>query len=106
MTDVSVAGPEPAMFHATNIALHAANVALLLGLVAAALFAVHPLHRAAEALPHFATAVRRLPDWESARLNYAMALAQTNQPGEAIRQFEEVLRISPSNAVARRALGK
>jgi len=56
MADVSVGGPGPAMFHATNIALHAANVALLFtllvrltsspwkSLVAAALFAAHPLH--------------------------------------------------------------
>ena len=62
--------------------------------------------RAAEALPHFAAAVQRLPKWESARLNYAVALAQTNQPAEAFRQFEEVLRINPSNALARRALGR
>ncbi len=62
--------------------------------------------RAAEALPHFAAAVQELPNWESARLNYAVALAQTNQPAEAIRQFTEVLRINPSNTVARRPLGR
>ena len=62
--------------------------------------------RAAEALPHFAAAVQRLPKWESARLNYAVAQAQTNQPAEAFRQYEEVLRINPSNALARRALGR
>src|SRR5688572_15429615 len=56
MTDVSVGGTGPAMFHATNIALHAANVVLLFTLLVrltksawksamvTALFAVHPLH--------------------------------------------------------------
>jgi hypothetical protein len=56
MADVSVGGTGPAMFHATNIALHAANVVLVFGVlvrltkstwksaVVAALFAAHPLH--------------------------------------------------------------
>lgn len=62
--------------------------------------------RVVEALPHFASAVQRLPNWESARLNYAVALTRAGQAAEAIRQFEEVLRINPSNRVARRALGR
>src|SRR5688572_28768913 len=56
MADVSVGGTGPAMFHATNIALHAANVVLVFAVlvrlttstwksaVVAALFAAHPLH--------------------------------------------------------------
>ena len=59
-----------------------------------------------EALPHFAIAVRSLPNWEDARLNYAVALAQIGRGPEAIRQFEEVLRINPANSVAKRALGR
>ena len=54
--DASLFGPEPAMFHRTNLLLHLANVLLLAtvlrqmtgylwrSFVVAALFAVHPLH--------------------------------------------------------------
>jgi tetratricopeptide (TPR) repeat protein len=56
LLDVTLFGPGPWGFHATNVALHAANAALLLGLlwtatgalipsvVVATLFAVHPLN--------------------------------------------------------------
>jgi tetratricopeptide (TPR) repeat protein len=56
MLDAEIGGPAPAIFHLTNVLLHAANTLLLFGLLeratgdrwpsvfVAALFAVHPLH--------------------------------------------------------------
>ena len=54
----------------------------------------------AEALEQFSRAVDLKPGFLEARLNLGVALLRAHRPGEARAQFEEALRIRPSNPTA------
>jgi tetratricopeptide (TPR) repeat protein len=53
-----------------------------------------------EASQHFAVAIKLMPDLLEARLNLGIALVNQKKYREALDEFEEVLRRSPTNAVA------
>ena len=57
-----------------------------------------------EAMEHFAAALRAKPDMSEAHLNMGVALAKKQRFAEAIGQFQEVLRIDPADAQARKYL--
>jgi tetratricopeptide (TPR) repeat protein len=59
-------------------------------------------NKPAEAAEDFRAAVKLMPDLLEARLNLAIALVKLNQRDEALAQFDEVLRRSPTNALALR----
>lgn len=60
--------------------------------------------RPAEAAARFEAAWQRQPDYVEARFNHGSALARQGKLSEAIRQWQEVLRLKPDDADARRAL--
>jgi len=53
-------------------------------------------------LPKIAQPVRLKPNYLEARLNFGIALTKRKRMAEAREQFEEVLRRSPTNAVAKK----
>jgi tetratricopeptide (TPR) repeat protein len=59
-------------------------------------------NKPAEAAEDFRTAVKLMPDLLEARLNLGIALVNLGQRDEALAQFDEVLRRSPTNALALR----
>ena len=56
----------------------------------------------AAALDHFARAVQLKPDLLEARLDLGIAMLNQRRENEALEQFQEVLRRSPTNAIALR----
>jgi Flp pilus assembly protein TadD len=58
----------------------------------------------AGAVEQFSEAVRLKPDYLEARINFGIALTKQQRTTEARQQFQEVLRRSPTNVVARRYL--
>jgi Flp pilus assembly protein TadD len=60
--------------------------------------------RLAEALPHFAEAVRLQPSSDTAHQYLGIALAAAGRFQEAVAELNEALRLNPGSEVARRAL--
>lgn len=66
------------------------------------------LGRGRDAIPHFRAAVDITPDYVDARTNLGICLLQTGDPAdsaEAIRQWEEAVRLAPDHPVAHYYLG-
>jgi tetratricopeptide (TPR) repeat protein len=61
--------------------------------------------RSAEALPHYAEAVRLKPDYVDAQYNLANALSRAGRRDEAVAHYTEVLRLAPAHPEAHNNLG-
>jgi tetratricopeptide (TPR) repeat protein len=61
-------------------------------------------NRTEEAINHFREAIRFSPDYAEANYNLAETLTRSGRIGEAIREYQEVLRIDPKDQDSRRAL--
>jgi tetratricopeptide (TPR) repeat protein len=61
--------------------------------------------RSAEALPHYAQAVRLMPEYVDAQYNLANALGRAGRADEAIAHYTEVLRLAPAHPEAYNNLG-